>query len=164
MGFGRNRISLYSCVDGQQVSHFTMREFENSDGLVMVHKTMLLALELVHRDLNLECGGDLIGIMVTDAVRTGQELERLAKLYGWIGEQPGGRVSRDSRHLVRYGGIAVDFQAWTLEDGKIRHGQSRLISMQKVASIALRYFDWVKVYSSHVHGDQRYGAQKVAGL
>ena len=34
---GRNDVSLMAKVDGEALSHFRLREFENRDGLAMVH-------------------------------------------------------------------------------------------------------------------------------
>jgi hypothetical protein len=101
----RNDVPLLCDLDGERVSHFRLREFENAEGLAMVHPRLLESLERVRRDLG-AMAGEPVWLIVTDAVRTERDLERLARRYGWQDE--GGRVSRDSMHLTRYGGIAAD--------------------------------------------------------
>jgi len=143
----RNRIPMYTNLGdpatafaetSEMVSHFSLHEFENADGLVMVHPTVLTGLERVRRRLNDSTGGP-VSIIVTDAVRTRRDLDRLAERYGWVDE--GGRVSRESRHLARYGGILP----------------------QRVVGDACReHFDWVKddYPDGHVHADNRRGGRK----
>jgi len=157
----RNRIPMYTNLGdpaapfaetSEMVSHFSLHEFENADGLVMVHPTVLTGLERVRRRLNDSTGGP-VSIIVTDAVRTRRDLDRLAERYGWVDE--GGRVSRESRHLARYGGIAVDVVAVQQDNG------TRL--PQRVVGDACReHFDWVKddYADGHVHADNRRGGRK----
>lgn len=144
---GRNNVSLCAVVDGARVSHFKLREFENAEGLAMVHASALTALEQVRRDL---CAlyGETVHLIVTDAVRTPADLERLAVRYGWTDE--GGRVARRSRHLAEFGGIAADLVA--------RVARTRAaVPQHTLGMICRRYFDWVKDdYSDgHVHADNR---------
>ena len=84
-------MRLAVSVDGETLSHFRLCEFENKDGLAMVHRSVLESLERVRRDL---CAmrGEEVWIIVTDAVRTEEDLERLAARLGWTDE--GGAVSR----------------------------------------------------------------------
>jgi hypothetical protein len=147
---GRNRVKLYTEVDGELVSHFSLREFENAHGFVMVHATVLRSLELVRRDLCLEAGEE-VEIVVSDALRTEEELRRLARRFGWADE--GGTVSRNSRHLARYGGIAVDILA------RVRRSRRR-IAPNKVGAVCRRHFDFVKddYPDGHVHADNRYSS------
>jgi hypothetical protein len=105
---GRNNIPLLTLLDGAPVSHFKLREFENRDGLAMVHASVLLSLEKTRRDLCARYGEE-VWILITDAVRTPDDLQRLAARYGWTDE--GGSVARRSKHLAEFGGIAVDLVA-----------------------------------------------------
>jgi hypothetical protein len=58
-------------------------------------------------------------------------------------------VSRVSRHLPKYGGIAVDFYAV--------YANGKRVAQKTVAKIARKYFDYVndKYSDGHVHGDNR---------
>jgi len=144
---GRNGAPLLTCLDGVWVSHLHVREFENDDGLAMVHSSVLESLERTRRELCQEYGEE-VWVIVTDGVRTQVDLERLAARFGWIDE--GGTVARDSRHLSRYGGIAVDLIA--------RVGRTReRVSQQTLGCVCRRYFDWVKddYADGHVHADNR---------
>ena len=146
----RNNIKLWTEIDGQLVSHFKMREFENKDGLVMVHSSLLQSLEQVRRDLSAICKKD-VSINITDSIRTQAELETLASHYGWIDE--GGTVSRRSKHLAEFGGIAVDLVAVVV-------ATKGRVPQEKLGRVCRRYFDWVKddYGSGHVHADNRYKA------
>ncbi len=143
----RNDIRLLTELDGEPVSHFRLREFENRDGLAMVHGSVLDALELVRRDLCALAGED-VWVIVTDGVRTQQDLERLAARLGWVDE--GGTVARNSKHLAKFGGIAVDVTARVVST-RARIPQSTL------GEICRRHFDWVKddYEDGHVHADNR---------
>ncbi len=147
---GRNRVKLYTEIDDELVSHFSLREFENAYGFVMIHASVPRALELVRRDLCHEAS-DEVEIVITDALRTEEELRHLARRYGWTDE--GGTVSRNSRHLARYGGIAVDIVA------RVRSTGARL-PQERVGAVCRRYFDFVKddYPDGHVHADNRYGS------
>ena len=140
-------MRLLTEVDGEPVSHFRLREFQNHDGLAMVHATALESLERVRRDLCAAAGED-VWLIITDAVRTQQELERLAARLGWADQ--GGAVARDSRHLARHGGIAVDLIAVTA-------GGRRRIAQRELGRVCRRHFDWVKddYADGHVHADNR---------
>lgn len=144
---GRNDIRLLTYLDSQPVSNFRLKEFETSDGLAMVHAATLLGLEKVRRDLRLLAGED-VWVIITDAARTPEELERLGARLGWSDQ--GGSVSRDSRHLTRYGGIAVDFVA-------VIARTRRRIPQRTLGDICRRHFDFVKddYADGHVHADQR---------
>lgn len=144
---GRNDVRLLTTLDGQEVSHFRLREFENREGLAMVHPSTLLSLEQVRRDLN-AMAGEEVWVILTEGVRTQADLERLASRLGWTDE--GGLVSRDSKHLVKYGGIAVDLVAVS--------ANSRMrVPAATLGEVCRRYFDWVKddYADGHVHADNR---------
>ncbi len=146
----RNDIRLIDPGTGEP-GHFRLREFENNDGLAMVSPGVLWGLERVREELNT---GDEVWIIVTDAVRTDADLERLVVRLGWVDE--GGAVSRDSKHLAKYGGIAVDIVA-TWRDSRTR------FPVLDVAHACRHYFDWVKLYSDgHVHADNRDGCKAMA--
>ncbi len=148
----RNRIPLYTNLGGDMVSHFSMHEFENPEGLVMVHPSVLRGLERVRRRLN-NSVGEPVALIVTDAVRTQRDLERLAGRFGWTDE--GGRVSRDSRHLAKYGGIAVDVVA-------VRQDGGGRVPQHVVGEACRDHFDWVRddYPDGHVHADNREGGMK----
>jgi hypothetical protein len=144
---GRNNISLTTPLEGAPVSHFRLREFENAEGLAMVHASALDSLERVRRDL---CAlyGETVHIIITGAVRTRADNERLAARYGWTDE--GGRVARQSRHLAEFGGIAADLVARTAR-------MRAPVPQHVLGMVCRRYFDWVKddYKDGHVHADNR---------
>jgi hypothetical protein len=144
---GRNDIPLLTYLDGEPVSHFRLREFENAEGLAMVHSSVLAALERVRRDLCAQAG-ETVWLIVTDAVRTQADLARLAARYGWVDE--GGTVARQSKHLAAYGGIAVDLVA-------VVAGTRHRVPQKSLGAACRRYFDWVKddYADGHVHADNR---------
>ena len=144
---GRNEVRLLTSLDGEDVSHFRLREFENRNGLAMVHSATLLSLEEVRRELN-AMAGEEVWVIVTEALRTDTDLKRLAARLGWVDQ--GGVVSRDSKHLAKYGGIAVDLVAVSA-DSRMRVPQATL------GKVCRRHFDWVKddYADGHVHADNR---------
>ena len=144
---GRNDIRLLAEIDGEPVSHFQLREFENAEGLAMVHASALDSLERVRREL---CAmqGEEVWLMVTNAVRTRADLERLAARLGWTDE--GGLVARQSKHLAEFGGIAVDLIAVVARS-------RRRVPQAELGRLCRRHFDWVKddYRDGHVHADNR---------
>ena len=144
---GRNDIRLLAQVDGKECANFRLREFENANGLAMVHATTLESLERVRRDLCAQAN-ETVWVIVTDALRTPEDLVRLAARLGWADE--GGQVSRRSRHLAEFGGIAVDVVA------VIARTRER-IPQRALGAVCRRYFDWVKddYADGHVHADNR---------
>ena len=64
-----------------------------------------------------------------------QDEMRLAERFGWIDE--GGKVSRTSKHLAKFGGIAVDIIA---VDPRTREP----IRQRQLGEVCRLYFDWVK--------------------
>lgn len=143
---GRNNVRLV-IPRTNEPSHFLLSEFENSAGLAMVHESVLTSLELVRRDLCMAAAGEVL-VVVTDAVRTEAENVALAMRLGWTDE--GGAVSRESRHLARYGGIAVDIVA-------VEAGTRARLPQRMVGEVCRRYFDWVtdEYGDGHVHADNR---------
>lgn len=152
---GRNDVALAITVDGETLTHFRLREFENGDGLAMVHASLLESLERVRRDL---CAtrGETVWLIVKDAVRTQADLERLAARLGW--EDQGGVVARRSRHLVEFGGIAVDLVA------VVARTRER-VPQRALGAACRRWFDWVKddYGDGHVHADNRERAGQQQG-
>ncbi|MBN2310879.1 MAG: hypothetical protein JXR94_18030 [Candidatus Hydrogenedentes bacterium] len=147
-------MRLLTAIDGEEQSHFRLCEFENGDGLAMVHASTLASLERVRRDLAAWARRD-VWVIVTDALRTDADLERLAARLGWIDE--GGAVSRDSKHLARHGGIAVDLVA-------VVAGTRERIPQRILGEICRRHFDWVKdsYRDGHVHADNRHRGREPA--
>jgi hypothetical protein len=129
--------------------HFKLREFETSDGLVMIDSTVVYSLEFVRRDLNHLYRSD-VQIIITSGLRTEEDNAALAARLGWTDD--GGQVSRDSRHLPKHGGIAVDLFA------RRRYGQGwRIIEQSVVGETCRPYFNFVKddYEDGHVHADNR---------
>ena len=144
---GRNNIPLLTLLDGAPVSHFKLREFENRSGLAMVHASVLLSLEKTRRDL-CERYGEEVWILITDAVRTPEDLQRLAARYGWADQ--GGTVARRSKHLAEFGGIAVDMVA------VIARTRAR-VPQEVLGGLCRKHFSFVKddYKDGHVHADNR---------
>ena len=113
----------------------------------MVHSSVVVALEKVRRDLCAACGEE-VAVLVRDATRTERDLHALAARFGWTDE--GGLVSRDSKHLARYGGVAVDIVA------RVVRTKER-VAQQVLGEVCRRYFDFVKddYADGHVHVDNR---------
>lgn len=113
----------------------------------MVHRAILESLERVRCEL-CEMTGETVWVIITDALRTRQDLARLAGRLGWSDE--GGHVSRNSKHLSDYGGIAVDLIA-------VIASTRQRIPQKTLGNVCRKYFDWVKDdYSDgHVHADNR---------
>jgi hypothetical protein len=143
----RNDVRLLSTLEGEEVAHFRLREFANAEGLAMVHPELLLAVERVRRDLN-AMAGETVWVIVKDSVRTEADLARLAARLGWSDE--GGSVSRDSMHLAKNGGIAVDLIAVVAQS---RHR----VPQTTLGDVCRRHFDFVKddYTDGHVHADLR---------
>jgi hypothetical protein len=158
MVIGVNRTVLMVYRDGQwQRSHFGLWEFQNPSGLVIVHHSLLLGLELLRGDLNdepniaRESRGD-IEVFITNATRTDEDIVRLVRKYGWADK--GGRVSRDTQHHWSKGGVAADIVArYAFTKGPISTGL--------VVEKAKERFDFVKIYKDHVHVDQRDGGTQL---
>ncbi|MFP4173080.1 MAG: hypothetical protein ACLFV4_09240 [Candidatus Hydrogenedentota bacterium] len=144
---GRNDVRLITFLDGEPCTNFRLREFENRDGFAMAHRTVLESLERTRRDLN-ALAGETVRILITDAVRTQADNERLAARLGWVDE--GGLVARRSRHLAEFGGIAVDLVAVLARTGE-------RLPQRTLGKVCRRYFDFVKddYASGHVHADNR---------
>lgn len=136
-------------------THFKLREFANASGLVMVHPLLLKRLESLRAALNrcfsvIPGMGREVQVVITDGIRTQEDLELLADKYGWIDE--GGKVARDSKHLTKYGGIAADITAsLVLLDG----GRVQRVPQNVVAREARPLFPYVKddYADGHVHVD-----------
>lgn len=144
---GRNDVRLLTMLDDEPVSHFRLKEFENGDGLAVVHASTLVSLEKVRRDLCAMYRED-VWVIVTEGIRTPEDLARLAARLGWTDE--GGLVSRRSKHLVEFGGIAVDLLA------VVARTRER-IPQAALGMICRRHFDFVKddYRDGHVHADNR---------
>lgn len=146
----RNDIKLIDPATGKP-GHFRLREFENWEGLAMLSPGVLWALERVREKLR-AIYAQTVWVIITDSVRTNADIQRLADRLGWIDE--GGTVSRDSKHLAKYGGIAVDIIA-TIASTRKRVPQALL------GKICRAHFDWVKddYANLHVHADNRDGCK-----
>ena len=101
----------------------------------------------MRRELNATAGEE-VWVIITDAVRTQADLERLAARHGWTAD--GGTVSHDSKHLAKYGGIAVDLVA-------IIASSRHRVPPATLGTVCRRYFDWVQddYADGHVHVDLR---------
>jgi len=129
------------------VSNFSLHEFEMKEGTVLLHPSVLPSLEGLRYALG-EHYGEEICIHITGSTRSQAYNEILGKAQGWIDQ--GGTVSRVSRHLPEYGGIAVDFYAYR------KKGKKR-IPQKELGRLAREYFDYVKddYKDGHVHADNR---------
>ena len=143
----RNRIKLYTEIGGELVSHFMLAEAETPDGFAMVHPSTLRSLELTRMQLNKQFPLDPVYIVITCWIRTETHNADLAVIYGWTDE--GGTVARNSKHLPKYQGIAVDFVA--------RHKSGARVEQSVAGKAARMFFDWVKddYAEGHVHADNR---------
>lgn len=132
-------------------SHFKLREFANEEGVAIVNPLLLFRLELLRNKLA-QIFGEEIWIIITDATRTQRDNERLAEKYGWYDE--GGAVARDSKHLTKYGGIAVDIKAFKAQKDKLAGFRGR-VSQAMLGRAARDIFPYVKddYADGHVHVD-----------
>jgi len=148
----RNQIALTWENKGKvSVSHFELREFEGEDGLVVVDPGLIRSLELTRRNL-CEIFERDVEIVIKSGTRSEAENERLAEKLGWV--EDGGAVAHDSRHLPRFGGIAVDCYA------RYPEGSERVVVPQASLESACKlYFVYVKADypDGHVHADNRSG-------
>ena len=159
----RNHVKLITGIGDLRVSHFSLHEFANEEGVVVLDDTLLIGLELLRNNLNsavpdrAECSE--ICIRVTDGTRTESGNKALAATHGWTDDVPAGKVSRNSKHLVRHGGIAADIYAY--HSGF--HGEEFSVDKDIVAQLAEKYFDYVKsdYGDGHIHIDQRAGGEKL---
>lgn len=147
----RNNVSLVTYLDGEAVSHFKLREFENAEGIACVHPALLKGLEQTRAQL-CRMTGEEVSVIITDGIRTQADLERLGEMYGWTDD--GGTVSRTSKHLLEYGGIAADIRAR-------RRASGLYVEQALVGNVCREFFDRViDTYGTgHVHVDQRIRAQ-----
>jgi hypothetical protein len=146
----RNDILLTWKYEGAVLdSHFRLCEFEGEDGLVVVDSGLVRSLEHVRRELCAFYRHE-VQIVIKSGTRTEAENERLAEKHGWV--ENGGKVARDSRHLPRYGGIAVDVRAQYRKGGVLVH-----IEQATLGSACRAHFAFVKddYPDGHVHADNR---------
>ena len=147
----RNKIPLHTQITigrlSMLVSNFSLHEFEMKEGTVLVHPSVMQSLEHTRYDLG-EQYEEEVCIRITCSTRSYEYNDILGESLGWI--EDGGAVSRVSRHLPKYGGIAVDFVAY-------RKRNKRKIPQSVVAEIAARHFDYVKAdyKDGHIHADNR---------
>jgi len=138
-------------ISPDEPSHFKLREFQNADGLAMVHSRLLDGLEEL-RGWLCKLFDEEVWVIITDGIRTQSDLERLAAKYGWIDE--GGAVARDSKHLTKYGGIAADIKCFKAQPNQ--NGVRERIAQAIVGHEARKCFAFVKddYADGHVHVDQ----------
>lgn len=144
----RNNLRIAVELDGKwAVTHFNMKEFENENGWVMIHRSVIVSLTQLREELA-KIFGEEVEIIITDSTRTPQELEKLGSKLGWVDK--GGLVGRDSKHLEKFGGIAVDFYA------RFKQSKKRIPSYQ-IEGVCRKYFDYVKTdyADEHIHADNR---------
>lgn len=147
----RNRIPLYTRIAignmTMMVQNFWLHEFEMKEGTVLLHPSVPVSLEYTRYDLCEEVGEEVC-ICITGSTRSEAYNEILGESQGWIDE--GGTVSRNSKHLPKYGGIAVDWYAYKKKSKK-------RIPQKLCGEIARRHFDYVKdnYRDGHIHADNR---------
>jgi len=144
---GTNDIWLSTDQLPTTPSHFRLAEFATLQGLVMLHRSVLVSLERLRLDLAAAINYP-VSIIITDAVRTQQYNHSLGARLGWTDQ--GGKVSRNSMHLAKYGGIAVDIIA-TLYQSHTR------IPQHQLGRECRRHFYFVQdnYPDGHVHCDNR---------
>jgi hypothetical protein len=140
----------------------------------MVHPSLLLSLEKLRQNLSGLDAFEEVEIIIASGLRTQEDNAWLGEKYGYT--EAGGDVSRDSKHLPEYGGIAADFWARRKRDKKV-------IPTDVLLRCAQQVFDFCKAYKDgkhpeevklndlggrihvggHVHGDNRNGGLKVCG-
>jgi len=151
-----NQLWLSANPGTAATSHFQLSEFANDDGFALVHPDLLTALELLRFALSAHFKRP-VAIRITNATRTPSDNHRLARSLGWSDQ--GGLVSRISRHLTAYGGIAADVIPYFPET-------SEPVPVHVVAAAARNFFDYVQADypDGHVHLDQRLRAAAAAGV
>jgi hypothetical protein len=138
-----NKIYLAAERGTTMFSHFTLDEFQNSEGWAMVSRELLQALEAIRQTI-----WDTLktehAIQITRATVTEEENRALAARLGWTDE--GGKVARDSHHLAKYGGAAADIVAYNLKTKAI-------LPANILAKISSLYVPTVIPYpdDNHVH-------------
>lgn len=129
--------------------NFSLHEFQNKEGLVMVHPALVEGLQAARDEMN--DGHEEYFIVVTNSIRTEADNAALGARLGWTDE--GGLVARDSRHLTKYGGIAADIS--------VRRILNRPVNRAMVLQVLNKHFDYVKAdyADGHIHVDQRFRAR-----
>ncbi|KKN23249.1 hypothetical protein LCGC14_0906940 [marine sediment metagenome] len=128
--------------------HFMLYEFEDrADGnVVVLHPMQVIRLEELHLACSESLGRE-VAVYITCGTRTQASNRKLAGLLGWTDQ--GGLVSRTSKHLPKFGGIASDLHVVDKEFGQ-------LMPTLKVADLARPLFDVViDHYPTHIHVDLR---------
>ena len=77
--------------------------------------------------------GETVWIIVTSAVRTDDDLRRLAALYGWTVRR---RCRTQLQTFAKFGGIAADIVAVL--------SATRRVPRKRFGTVCRRHFDWVK--------------------
>tara|TARA_R100001244_G_scaffold118503_1_gene88220 strand:+ start:219 stop:620 length:402 start_codon:yes stop_codon:yes gene_type:complete len=122
-----------------------LQEFANKNGVAAIAQVTVDSLQRT-RDMLGATRQDEARIIITGGCRTQTDNERLAKKFGWT--EDGGKVSRNSQHLISMGANGVDFFAIDTMGEKI--------PTSYVAAVARRYFSFVKTYKDgHIHADCR---------
>lgn len=144
---GKETNDLFLCPVGCYRTNFKLKEFANRDGVACVHRRVVLALNAVRTDLCKRYDVE-VEVLITSATRTEEDNERLGKMLGWTDE--GGAVARNSKHLVKHGGIAVDLTA------RVKGTKSH-VPQRVLGQVCRRHFDYVKddYADGHVHADMR---------
>ena len=69
-----NDIQIYTRIDGELISNFRLREFQNALGWVILHDKVPWGLEMTRAALNARYPTWLIQILVTNCTRTRQQI------------------------------------------------------------------------------------------
>ena len=139
-------------MNGKLVSHFTMKEFEDLNGQVTLDYYTLLAIEYTREELCHRYKEDVM-IIITGATRTKDRNAFLGNLLGFL---PNGLVARNSFHLLKYGGIALDLKA-------LIKRTKEPVSEANALGAAGMFFDFVigSYDDLHIHVDNRFKAQTI---
>ena len=77
-----NDIKIYTSIDGELISNFRLREFQNTLGWVILHEKIPWALEMTRSALNSRYPTWRIQLIIRDCTRTRQQNEALARKLG----------------------------------------------------------------------------------
>ena len=152
---GRNRIPLMVYLNGEfGRSNFSLHEFESRDGTVVVHSLLLQGLQLIRNELGRLYDAN-VPIIVNSGTRSEADNIELAGRLGWIDE--GGVVSKDSKHLPKWGGIAADIRSGRMTTTRMLGldlSEAFVVPVAKIGEVARTIFPYVNdSYRNHVHVD-----------
>ena len=131
-----------------QKCNFTLAEFkDNMTDQAMIHPWNIVCLERLRSRLEAELKTK-IRITITSGLRSEAKNRKLAETLGWT--DAGGKVSRNSKHLPKYYGVAQDIMP-----KQFKNGSYRSVPKKVILPILEELFDFVKGPYPHYHVDNR---------